>query len=274
MNAAAGARAMRLAPLLVLALLLPGCVAPADAGGPPAAEGDASGARVLPWGLADCTYVVADVPVRADALRPFLPEGFEPQTVGGGPLAMVQGEAYLGIEAIRCAHGVGLDGDVADLHYGSIFTGVVPPADLAVPDVDVQFVKWDVLVPDAPRRDLLRAAGLPARAGSVTHDLGRVTADVRATLTLEGVGAFAIEGAAPREGGPFEGTFVEFMPSDQGGLARWRATYAATSARSGLATVTLEPGSWVAQVVGGERATAPFIVGRWSFPEGNVTLPG
>ena len=247
---------------------------PGGAPAPPSTDrtAAASSPRVLPWGIFACDYVVANVPVQPDALRPYLPEGFEPEEAQG-PLALAQGGAYLGVEMMRCESGAGLDGNVTDLHYGSFFTTVVPPANASDPDAGLQMVKWDALVPDAPRRDVLAAAGLPARDGSVTLSREAAPARVAATLTLDGLGAYAIEGTAPRPGNPFGGTFVEFMPSQHGGLARWRADYESEAFHSGWGTLTLEPGTWPAEVAGGTHVTASFFTGRWTFPRGNITLP-
>lgn len=229
---------MRRSLLLALLITLPlaGCIQTDPS--PPGAPAE-DGPRVLPWGIARCRYFVFEVPVRADALRPHLPEGFEPAT-GSSPLTPVRGESRLGIEAIACEEGVGLDGNVSPLDYGSFFTAVTPPENLSVPDADIVFVKWDVLVPDAPRREVLVEAGLPARAGRVAFAEPVAQGPrLTATLDMEGVGPVVIDGVISGAGGPFNGTFVEYMPSSKGGLAAWRTDYASEPVRRGTAVATL-----------------------------------
>lgn len=259
---------MRLRLLLLLAAL-PGCLGSTGGGGSgasvPSSTGDA-----IPWSMTDCAFVVAFVPVPAERLQPLVPEGFT-VSAGGGPLATVQGGAYLGVEAFQCASGAGLDGaEVAPLEYGSFFTGIEPPADLVVADADVHFLKWDVLVPDAPRREALVAEGLPARTGSARIERTLAAApQLVASLTLDEVGAFRIEGAIQGAATPDAGTFVEFMPRDDGGVGLWRADWDTQALEQGRAILTFEPGSWAAGVAG-ERATGAFITGTWSFANGSI----
>src|SRR5687767_5211523 len=74
-------------------------------------------------------------------------------------------EGNFGIEMFTCDAGVGLNGSVPDLVYGSLFTAVLPPAAMRVPGAKHHFVKWDVLIPDADRRALLQSEGVPAVDG-------------------------------------------------------------------------------------------------------------
>lgn len=259
---------MRVAPFLTLALLLPGCFT--QGGGEPAV---APGPRVLPWGITECRYFVMDVPLPPERLQPFMPEGFAPQA-GEGPLALVRGGSYLGLEAVACESGAGLDGDVSPLDYGSFFTSVLPPENLTVEGVDSLFMKWDVLVPDAPRREALQAEGLPARAGAVTI-AERIPggAQVSARLEMEGVGLVSMAGFITGTGEAFGGSFVEYMPAEDGGIALWRADYESGPPQRGTATVVLPEGSLPAQMVGRTRADGTFITGTWTFTNATITPP-
>ena len=261
---------MRPPALLALALLvLPGCLSGPAADAPPGAAPAPGAPGVLPWSLTECAFLVAFVPVKAERLAPHVPGGFTLSTAGG-PLGAVQGEAYVGVEAFQCASGAGLEGEVAPLEYGSFFTAVEPPAALRM-EADALFLKWDVLVPDAPRREALLAEGLPARAGTATLErpLGPAPR-ILATLTLEDVGAFRVDGLVQGQGPLAEGAFVEYMAREDGGVALWRAAWETHALERGRAMVTFEPGSWVAEVAGGQ-APASFITGSWTFHDGTIT---
>lgn len=267
---------MRVLPVVAI-LLLAGCVSPGGDGqkDAPVADGGAGGAAdatLLPWTLLDCTFFVMEVPVDGDRLRERLPEGFELDDSGG--LVPVLPGAYLGIEAFECARGAGLDGEIVEpIAWASFFTNVVPPERLAREDVNFHFVMWDTLVPDAPRRERLAAHGLPVRDGTVTFERTAPVPQTRVAFTLDGVGAFIMEGVEARPGEPFGGTFIQFMEAEDGRLASWNTSYQAESVVSGRALLTMEPGSWPAQVLGAERAAGTFITGRWSFPDGTTTFP-
>lgn len=217
--------------------------------------------------------MVATVPVSAERLQPFLPEGFTAAT-SSGPLAAVRGSAYLGFESFECREGAGVNGSIPTMQYASVFTSADPPEDLSDESLSLQMVKWDVLVPDADRRAILEAAGFPARDGSA-----RVAAPVagspllRGEVEMAGFGWFTIEGVPTSEYGPFEGTFVEFMPGTAGILAAWRAAYEGEGGRRGTATIVMDPQSWVVQVTGETRVVGGFTTGAWTFSNATITFP-
>lgn len=263
--------------LLLLGALaaLSGCVAPGPATSPPGAE-DAP--LVVPWEIVDCTFVAFSVPVPAERLAPYLPEGFTPGVGRRAPVDPVGATetAFLGLEAFECGSGAGLDAPVLQLDYGSFFTFVQPPDALRNDTIEEYYVKWDVLVPDAPRRDALAARGVPARAGDAEVELTRAASgvQVRASLTLDGVGGFTLAGAGT-ERGPAEGfEFIEYAPAAGGTLAAWHGFSQDRSAVSfGNGVVEIAPGTWIEEVVGGPRAAVTWSAGTWTFLDGAVTHP-
>lgn len=261
-------------PLLACAAaaLLAGCLA-GDPAPPPAADPTPGGAPI-PWELRGCRYFVLDVPVPAERLQARMPEGF---TVSGtaSPLSPATGEGPLfGIETFVCDEGTGLANEtVAPIAWASFYTFADPPADLLIED-HLHFVMWDTLVPDAPRREALAARGLPVHAGESAIEEGPAAAPrIVATFSMEGLGAFRMEGAVAQDGTPFAGDFVEYMEGDGGRVAAWRTHFEASTARSGRAVVEVPAGSWVADVLGGERAVGSFITGEWRFTDGAIALP-
>lgn len=251
----------------VLAVLLAGCLAPVPAGGAPPAASPATYA----WGLADCAYVIAIVPVDAGALAAVLPEGFTPLP---GRVALPGRDAELHLEAYRCAEGVDLDGGaLADVAYASAYVPVEPPPELREDGYDAYFVKLDFLVPDAPRRTTLAAAGLPARAGSA--EVALAPARASAAVALEGAGAWTFEGVAgPEDGQDAPLPFVEHTPvADGRGLARWHARLHDATFASGAGVVTFEGASWMRDVAGADRVPAAFLAGAWNLDEADVAFP-
>ena len=261
---------------LLLAPVLAGCAQPAPEA-PPGTPATA-GALSIPWGLTDCLFVVFAVPVDPARLAPHLPEGFTP-AVGGRLPFLPQGaadSAFLGMEAFQCPGGLGLDGPLQDLDYGSYFTFVTPPDALRNGSIESYFVKWDVLVPDAPRREALAARGVPARAGEAEVALTRAANGVqlRAALRMEGAGGFTLTGAGVEGAGGDGFPFVEYAPAAGGTLAAWRAVaQERASAVRGNGVVEVEPGSWVAEVMGDTRAPVSWSAGTWTFADGAVTHP-
>lgn len=258
-------------PLLALLVLAAGCVAPLEgAPGEDAGIGGPAATTSLPWELRECRYFIADVSVPAERLQPLLPEGFT-VAAAPGPLAPVTGGGpYLGIEAFSCASGTGLANEtVAPIAWASFYTPVEGPAEL-MPADHLVFVMWDTLVPDAARRDLLAARGLPVRAGEVAFEdgPGGVTT---LTFSLDGLGAFTLRGGPTTAGSPFAGDFVEYMEGDDGALAAWRTHYEAETLASGPVVVESPAGSWIAEVVGGERVQGRHITGTWSFTNGTIS---
>jgi hypothetical protein len=234
--------------------------------------------RTLDWGLTDCRGVIALVPSSPEVLEPHLPDGFA-ATFPAGVAALLPPdprlEAVVGLEVLDCAEGVGLHGTVEGLDYASFFTFAEPPAHLRSPDRDFHFVKWDVLVPDAPRRDVLRRYGLAARDGEATFrtwlpGAGGTAFDVG--WTFEGGEGYRFRGVA---GAPvdFIGSFVEHSSAGNG-LAAWTTQFEAAAATGGAGVVELAQGGFPARVLGRTVADAYFLVpAGLDFVDGLITLP-
>lgn len=272
----------RLAPLVLVAVLTPlaGCAAPGSGPAPDAdAQDGTGGALVVPWDLVECAFVAFGVAVDPDRLAPYMPEGFTASTGNRVPLPVpvdAARSAFLGLEAFECRSGRGLEGPVDALDYGSFFTFATPPEALANGSIEQYYVKWDTLVPDEPRRDALAARGLPARAGEATVTLEETAQGVRlgATLALKGVGGFTITGAGARRGASSGFEFVEYMPAEDGTLAAWHGHAQDRDAvAAGAGTLQVEPGTWIADVMGGTTASVTWTAGTWTFLHGNVTHP-
>lgn len=237
-----------------------------------------SQATVLPWGLSGCSFVVAFVPVPASRVAPHLPAGFQSLSFAqmGFPNDP-RGEANVGVEAWRCQEGVGHNESAVlnAVPYGTIFTAVEPPADLKDNESTLHFLKWDVLVPDAPRRGILQAAGVPAMEGNVTFNrfvqapTGGITFDVVLDLN----GTFAFRGtSAVAEQSLTRFAFTEFTPVPEG-YARWRTNVTADAAFVGGGFLGTPPGLF-RDVAGGERVQAYYIAGvNGAFSNGTIVLP-
>lgn len=257
---------MRLA--LAAAAVLAGCLAPADPGGP------ASSAGPLAWAIADCAFVIAQVPVDGERLAARLPEGFA--LAEGSPLAALPAgpRAAISLDAYHCARGAwGATGHV-DISYGSHYVGVAPPDALREDGYDAYFVKWDPLVADDAARAQLAAAGMAARDGEARVVITPASggALVEGSLVLDDGSGFALRGVAGEQeaqGAPLP--FIEFTPLAGGGLARWHARLHDASIGSGAGVVELPEGSWVRELVGAPRASAMFIAGTWNLDEADVT---
>lgn len=261
---------MRAAPTVLLALaILAGCVTPAVT--PPESDGTPSPPAPprLAWGFSGCRMVVAVIPVASGALAPHLPEGFRalsPAEVGLPPDP--RGDATLAIEALRCESGLGLHAPATDVPYASVFTFVEAPETLADSAVDFHsFIKWDVLVADAPLRDELAAAGVPAVDGRVEFaDLAGDAFTVG--IALDG-SEYAIEAAAFAPPAPTGGTFAEYTPTPNG-LAKWRATALAPASQS-AGFITIPDGTLASDIAGAGRAPA-YLLGMRDIDFTNATL--
>lgn len=256
---------MRAVGLPLAVLLVAGCAAPA---GPPAGAGPWLGS----WNALECTAVLVAIPVDADRLQAVLPEGFTPAASPLLPLGLGPGQAEFHLDAYDCAE------DQGDFPmYGSFYAPVEPPEErrAEAPDLAGHFVKWDTLVPEDAERAPFAAVGLPVHGGQAEVTLDALTGQVQARLHMAGAGGFALQGLAPGpEGGEATFSYVEFTPLANGttGLATWWA-HARATGRSGAGQVDLEPGTWVADVIGASSAQAQFFAAAWSIESGNVTAP-
>jgi hypothetical protein len=236
-------RAASIAGLLSIALLA-GCAAPQES---EAGDDGGDGAAALPerelaWSLTGCRFVAGIVAAKASALAPHLPPGFRSlsmQELLHPSAPRGTDEANFGVEALTCQNGSGVNGTLESMQYGSYFSAVDPPGELRGP-YDFHFVKWDVLVPDTERRELLAAYGVPARNGTAAFSMFSETGPtfrVAATLQFEGEGVSRLTatGAVPVE----EGSFAEFTAVPSGFVA-WSTKYAFAAGGVGQATVQAE----------------------------------
>ena len=265
----------------LLGMSLAGCLGSEGDG---ADEGPRLPALEMDWSLTRCEFGVALFDVPVEVVTAYVPEGFRVLSVAevgalanGAPLAPpnpTEGGNF-GIEVFDCEEGRGLDGPVQGLGYGSYFTAVEPPADLRR-DVDLHFVKWDTLVPDAPRRALLQSYGLPVREGSATVETtfvpgaGSLTS-YTGTLDFGGEETLTFEGASLVPQGTV--TFVEFMPT-AGGMAEWSTSAQITSGGVGPQTVTVPSAGRATDILGGSGVYRGVgFSGIATFADGLIRVP-
>ena len=259
--------------LLLLAPLLSGCLVDQLRG----LEPPDPVPTVLPWGLTDCTFVVAVVPIPAARLEGRLPPGFTPLSPAQiGLPADPRGDANVGVEAWKCNGGVGHNESV-ELNltdYGAVFSFVQPPEDLVVNGSLFHFVKWDVLVPDAPRRDILAAHGVPAQNGTVEVRQFRSLTDQNLfDVGLELNGTFTLSGSTAAPQPQFQAfAFTEYTQTPHG-LAVWTTNVTATAVTSGAGPLVIPEGLML-DIVGAERTQAYYLAGTGgAFSNGTIVLP-
>lgn len=226
----------------------------------------------MPWGLQGCQYIVAWGYVEAGALLPYLPDGFRPRTSGGvGPQALLQEPVLFGADAMQCASGRALDGNVSPLDYGYIWAAADPPEAFLQDGVDPgeHYAKWDILVPDAERRAVLAGRGVPVHAGAAAVAEG--AGGIDASVSLDGFGTITIRGIATQEIGGFDGSFVKMSASAEGVVA-WRAHALSGPRMTGSSTLEFPPGSWVAQVIGDTMLRGGFHAGTWSYDKAELVF--
>lgn len=248
--------------LLVALLAAAGCLD--QAGG----QAEDVRPHTLPWGLSDCSYVIAVMPVPSDRLQPLLPEGFTPLPSRNG----LPGDGELHADAYHCAGGVGLDGrPLADVQYGSFYVPVEAPDELREEGYGAYFVKLDFIAPDGEHTDILAEAGLPAHSGRASATQTGATL-WSAELAMETAGGFTFEGIsgpATAQDGPLP--FIEHSPLTSGGLALWHARLHHASFSTGVGALLLN-GPMV-DVVGSNVVAVTFSAGAWNLDEADVTFP-
>ena len=267
---------MRPLAVLVPLVILAGCLAPPV----PDPDPGTALASVLPWTLNECRYIVGWSEADPAIVQSNLPEGFTVQTGRplGLPLPEQAARVIIGTEAFECASGSGLDGTVEPMSYASIWIPVTPPDAFVDPDIDEVYYKIHVLIPDAPRREAMRALGLSVGAGEIAWTQPPVPDSMGAEFTIEGAGDFAFELLAPRAAAAGDGfPFMEITPAGENGadgFAVWKADYAwdGDSYWRGNGFITWPAGHWVTDAIGAERAPGTFHAGVWSF-DGTLTLP-
>jgi hypothetical protein len=261
-----------------------GCIASKDA---PAAAGPPKtstpfGPRTLTWGLDTCRPAIGIFGVPASKLAAYLPKGFRalsPAEVvakdAQAPVAAPNPSAdgNLGIEMFTCKSGAGLNASVPSIAYGSLFSAVQPPKDLEVPGTKHYFVKWDVLVPDAPRRALLRDAGVPAVDGSAAFSSYMAVGpgvQYAGKLTL-GNDSYTFSGLG--EVPAADGTFIEYTATPNG-LVKWAAQYKFTAGRIGPMDVTVPASGLASKIVGPGVQHGAGFSGTISFTDATIVIPG
>ena len=261
---------------LPLLLLLAGCVALPAADDAPTAR-----ATVLPWQLTECRYLVGWSDADPALVQANLPDGFTVRS--GAPLGLplataAAARASIGTETFECASGSGLDGTIEGMTYASIWIPVTLPEALADPEIDEVYYKIHVLVPDAPRRELMRELGLSVGNGTMAWETALVPNGLASSLTIEGAGDFVLELTAPQQTATGPGRrFIEVTPAGErgaDGFAIWRTQFewVGDSYAFGQGTIEWPEGHWVTQAIGSPRAPAQFHAGVWSF-DGTVELP-
>lgn len=273
--------------LPALAIMLAGCSGSDGASGPAADEGDSAGdaalglpAREIPWSLTQCRFAAFVLGVPASAVQPYVPAGFRVQSAGevaiggqtGLPVPNPANDGNFGIEAFQCDEGTGLNGTLPGMVYASFFIGVEPPQELRR-DVANHFVKLDTLIPDADRRELLAAYGLPVHNGTATMSAtvmpGEAT-EFSGSFEADGMGAFSLSG---RAGIPLPNcSFTEYTPIPAG-LAEWTMACTIVAGGGAAGSVTVPGDSWAAQVVGAGTHQGAGFAGIVDFHTGSLLLP-
>ncbi len=262
----------------VAAVLLAACQGPTR--GPSAVQalaGPTPTLETLAWELLNCEAILTLLPATAADLQPHLPEGFRPLPLADAVAEMdVPVDAFdgnIGVETFVCASGTGLAGELMPMSYGSYYVMVEPP-EAYRRDVDFHFIKWDVLVPDAPRREWLQAHGVPALDGDVTTTLFQQQGDFKVgdqtlsmggsthRLSANGVAAYA----------KTEGSISEFTMTPNG-LVEWRADWVFTGVSNGAVVVDVGAGNLLADVVGTGPVVGASFIGSLSFVNGVIVLP-
>lgn len=233
----------------------------------------------IPWGLESCRASWWLAPASSEALREHLPEGFEPAPTPQLPgIDMAAGlDAYLGFDAFECASGIGLNGTLGPITFGSVFTRVIPPDEHTVEGLDGgYFFRWEVLIPDEPRHGRLSELGLAVRKGDAQVEAQSPAGSPgpwQNNLELEDLGSFTLTGTTlgPETQGE-DVPWAAFTPAgDQ--IATWRATATDLTASNAWGVWTVEPGSWMAEVLGAEQGTGAFSVGTWSITDASLVIP-
>ncbi|HEX2065406.1 MAG TPA: hypothetical protein VHI93_01200 [Candidatus Thermoplasmatota archaeon] len=263
----------RALPSFLLLGLLAGCLSP------PAEVPLPGDAPVLPldlaWGLTGCKAAVIAFSVPASAVAPHLPPGFRPMGIPEGAFGVsgTPSDGSFGMEMMECQSGTGLAGEVKGISYGSYFAFVEPPAELSRSNVTYQFYKWDVLVPDAARRDLLAERGVPARNGTASFSrFDRVGQAIAFDGLLQlGNATHRFQGTAAAPDAP-TGSFVEFTKVPRG-VAVWSANYTWSEIVVGPALVDAGGAGLAAKILGPGQHAGGGFVGVINFGPASIALP-
>jgi hypothetical protein len=257
-------------PVALLLVAAAGCAQPAGHGATQISSPAAAmaGPTVLPWTTSECRFLVVFLNANTASVQPYLPEGFTATGSATLPTASV------GFEMHDCKSLQGLNETVTPGGYGALWGVVQPPAEAADPAAGgVAYFKWAVLVPDAPRRELLMAHGVPAHAGSAKVVPGAAPGTWMGTLDLSDGGTFtATLGSVGPERAARDLPFQEFSNAT-GGFADWRATTTHYTQGQGVGTWRAPADSVLARMVGASSGTAVMTTGVWSYDGGSIRLP-
>lgn len=233
----------------------------------------------LPWGMEKCKLAVALIDAPIAKVQPHVPEGFTVMSAaqvvaeeGGAPVspANPSNVGNLGIEMFTCDAGVGLNGTVPDLIYGSLFTAVIPPPAMRVAGAKHHFVKWDVLIPDADRRAVLLEAGVPAKDGKASFSSYEAVGagfQFEGSMTLGNeTYMFSGAGAIPAE----DGSFVEFTKTADG-FVFWYTKYLSVPTVVGPIDVVVPATGLAAEILGPGLKHGAGFQGIVTFSEGKIT---
>ncbi len=141
-------------------------------------------------------------------------------------------------------------------------------------DVTFHFVKWDTLVPDEPRRNVLQSYGLTVREGTATVEqpfLQGPLSSYTGTLDFGGEETLTFEGSSLAPQDPV--TFVEYMVTPNG-LAAWSTTVEILAGGVGPQTVIVPSAGKAADIVGSGTHRGVGFAGLANFAGGLIEAPG
>jgi hypothetical protein len=254
-----------------------------DAGLSPAAV--ENGADRLPWGLSECEFVMAFVPVPASAVEQRLPDGFSarsPEDVGLPPslvdAAGVDGDALIGVEFEVCERGVGLDGSpVQNMEHATVWTPVYPAEDIGNA---FAIYKFKGAFDHQPSQDLLEKQGIPDLGFSAGFDVltQRTGGPFEASLTWEDAGTYEMRGGGVTDEyvGHAYSLFecVGYMPiPGTEELGRAHTYFHGTSLYEATGTVSVPDGSILDELGSTEQARAYFLFGIGNYKDSSMTFP-
>jgi hypothetical protein len=267
---------MRLLAAGLVLVLLGGCLThPAPAPGPAArpVPQAAVAPRALDWRAMGCQAMTWSVPVLASDLQPYLPEGFKPAPAQTSAGAALDQAAMLGFQAVECGSGLGQKTVLRSVQTGTLFTAVLPPADLREDRFAGHYeFGWDILVAPDTWRAKAAGWGLPIHDGGA--ELGPSAEGFTGAFAMDTVGTFTVSGRTVQ--GPAHLDDYESRTITRGahGFAMWDASLENLTAATGVGVWDATPDSWVANLLGATQGAATFTLTRWDQPDAAVHWPG
>lgn len=270
---------LRLAVAAAALVLLAGCAsAPTPVAPTVAPMPQAAAPQVLDWSHVDCESITWSVPVLASRLQPYLPSGFEPTAAeppaaAGPALPGAVPAATLGFRAVECIAGFGQSDILRSVQTGSLFTPVIPPAELR----DDRFTGhvafgWGVLVASESWRDAAEGWGLPVHDGGSM--VGPTAQGWTGALAMDRVGTFTITGRTFDGEQPRDGQEMRTITAGRDGFALWDGTVESLAVSTGVGVWNVSPGTWVADLLGATQGVATFERATWGMPSATVHWPG